>query len=74
MRNRGATDATARPDDAPSLDPARRTLTDTERVAPSHQEIASLAYSYWEARGRHGGSSSEDWFRAEEELKRRQQL
>jgi hypothetical protein len=30
-----------------------------------------LAYSYWEARGRHAGSPWEDWFRAEEELKRR---
>ena len=35
---------------------------------PSEAEIARLAYSYWEARGRHGGSSEEDWFRAEREL------
>jgi hypothetical protein len=31
-------------------------------------EIARLAYSYWEARGRQGGSAAEDWFRAEREL------
>src|SRR5215471_10076269 len=37
-------------------------------VKPSHAEIARLAYSYWEARGRHGGSAWEDWFRAEKEL------
>jgi hypothetical protein len=34
----------------------------------SHREIARLAYSYWEARGRQGGSAVEDWFRAESEL------
>ena len=37
--------------------------------APAHQEIARLAYSYWEARGRQGGSPLEDWLRAENELK-----
>ena len=36
---------------------------------PSHNEIAALAYSYWEARGRQGGSQCEDWFRAERELR-----
>jgi hypothetical protein len=34
-----------------------------------HQQIAALAYSYWEARGRQGGSALEDWLRAESELK-----
>lgn len=33
-----------------------------------HEEIARLAYSYWEARGCQGGSPEEDWFRAEQEL------
>ena len=36
---------------------------------PSRDEIASLAYSYWEARGYAGGSSEEDWLRAERELR-----
>ena len=35
---------------------------------PTHAEIARLAYSYWEARGRKGGSALEDWLRAEMEL------
>jgi hypothetical protein len=35
---------------------------------PTHDEIASLAYSYWEARGCQGGSPEEDWFRAVGEL------
>jgi len=37
--------------------------------APTHEEIARLAYSYWEARGCRGGSPLEDWFRAERELR-----
>jgi DUF2934 family protein len=36
-----------------------------------HKKIARLAYSYWEARGRPDGSPEQDWFRAEEELRRR---
>jgi len=40
--------------------------------APSPDQIASLAYSYWEARGYQGGSPEEDWLRAEQELAARQ--
>ena len=36
---------------------------------PSQDEIARLAYSYWEARGYAGGSSEEDWLRSERELR-----
>jgi Protein of unknown function (DUF2934) len=35
---------------------------------PSHEQIARLAYAYWEARGRQHGSHQEDWYRAEREL------
>jgi hypothetical protein len=38
---------------------------------PSNDEIAALAYSFWEARGYQGGSQEEDWLRAEEELRKR---
>ena len=34
-----------------------------------YDQIAELAYSYWEARGCQGGSPEEDWARAEAELK-----
>ncbi len=34
----------------------------------AQERIALLAYSYWEARGRKGGSPEEDWFRAEREI------
>jgi hypothetical protein len=36
---------------------------------PSQEEIAALAYSYWEARGYQGGSPEEDWLQAERELR-----
>jgi hypothetical protein len=37
--------------------------------AVDDEEIARLAYSYWEARGCPIGSSKEDWYRAENELR-----
>lgn len=40
-------------------------------VAFSTEEIARLAYSYWEQRGYQGGSPESDWLRAEQELKTR---
>jgi hypothetical protein len=36
-----------------------------------YQEIAALAYEYWQARGCPDGSPEEDWFRAESELQSR---
>jgi len=35
------------------------------------EQIALLAYSYWEARGYSGGTPEEDWYRAEEEIRSR---
>jgi hypothetical protein len=32
------------------------------------ERIALLAYTYWEKRGRIGGTPEEDWFRAEQEI------
>jgi Protein of unknown function (DUF2934) len=40
-------------------------------LKPSAAEIERLAYSFWEARGRQGGSPEADWFRAEQELRKR---
>lgn len=39
-----------------------------ESTAPTYEEIARLAYNYWEARGRPHGSPEEDWLRAEQDL------
>jgi len=38
---------------------------------PSHDEVAKLAYSYYEARGYQPGDPRTDWFRAVQELKAR---
>lgn len=49
-------------------------MSEARRFAPrnpSHDEIARLAYSYWEGRGGQGGSADDDWFRAERELRER---
>jgi hypothetical protein len=63
-----------RDDGGPARGGADRQTGSSEKSAPaqpSHGEIAALAYSYWEARGRQGGSPAEDWFRAERELRRK---
>jgi len=45
--------------------------TSTNRSDPAPEEIARLAYSYWEARGCQGGSAEQDWLNAEIQLKTR---
>jgi len=35
------------------------------------EQVALLAYSFWEARGCSGGSPEEDWYRAEQEIRSR---
>ncbi len=40
---------------------------------PEPEEIARLAHQYWHQRGRPTGTPEEDWFRAEQEIKLRQQ-
>lgn len=56
-------------DDEAAAAPATSAARVSDEIsAPTHEEIAELAYSYWEARGGHGGSPWDDWFRAEQEL------
>jgi Protein of unknown function (DUF2934) len=38
---------------------------------PQHQDIATLAYAIWVQRGSPVGNPDEDWFRAEQEFKKR---
>ncbi|MGD0014561.1 MAG: DUF2934 domain-containing protein [Bryobacteraceae bacterium] len=61
--------AAAKPDRAG----AKNQAAVAKDAACEHEEIALLAHSYWEARGRQGGSPEEDWFRAVEEVRRRRQ-
>jgi hypothetical protein len=39
-----------------------------QNLNPSHEEIARLAYAYWEERACQGGSPEEDWYWAEREV------
>ena len=48
---------------------ARKAATTT--VKAHQDQVARLAYYYWEERGRPEGSPEVDWHRAEEELRRR---
>jgi hypothetical protein len=48
--------------------PADSVSTARESAAQTHEEIAQLAYQYWEARGCPLGSPEEDWFRAERDV------
>ena len=41
------------------------------RVPPTGDEIARLAYQFYEARGRRNGHDVDDWLSAERELARR---
>ena len=60
--------------EAPLAVSAGVAITETEAVgngSPSHDDIAVLAYSYWEARGYQDGDPEKDWLRAEQELRAR---
>lgn len=54
---------------APETDPITPEQPVVTALHPSHEEIAQLAYSYWQARGCQGGSAEEDWLRAEQALR-----
>ena len=56
-------------DDEPGEAPYEVMETEEDLSAPSQEEIAARAYSYWEARGFQEGSQLDDWLRAEDELK-----
>jgi len=51
--------------------PQAETAAPVAVYVPSNEEIAKLAYSYWESRGCQGGCPEEDWIRAEAELRNR---
>jgi len=70
---------------APQIVPGARAAGSTMRGEPGYglessvalptvEEISSLAYDYWAAKGYPDGSCDEDWRQAEEELFRRRQL
>jgi hypothetical protein len=48
--------------------------TEPQDLEQERQEIARLAYSYWESRGCIDGHDVEDWLMAEEEVRSRRAL
>jgi hypothetical protein len=54
--------------DTPAEAPVETPQAAAVAVSVSHEQIAKLAYSYWEARGRQDGFAEQDWLRAEREL------
>ena len=52
----------------------RREWIEDKPVVRPRDEVARLAHSYWEARGRQGGSPEDDWYRAEREWDARHRL
>ena len=71
-RNRARKPSPAAPSSGTAVEGAGA-ATELRTEAPNHTpesaEVARLAYSYWESRGRQGGSAQEDWLRAEHELR-----
>ena len=61
--------STVRPGSQHAHRPAIRTEEPIRiRRGAAHEEIAKLAYSYWQAGGRREGSAMSDWLRAERAL------
>jgi hypothetical protein len=55
--------------DVPAVAAETMTATVVPTFAvPTHDQIAALAYSFWESRGYQGGSQQDDWLRAEQQL------
>lgn len=48
--------------------PVSGSASPSARDVPSHEQIAKLAYQFWEERGRPEGSADEDWLRAERQI------
>jgi hypothetical protein len=48
-------------------EPAEIAIAATAFSQDRHEEVAKLAYGFWEARGYEHGHESEDWLRAEAE-------
>jgi len=72
MASRGPRRGTARSTESAALTAVSEdsvpVLGSPGQATPGADDIARLAYFYWEARGGNGGSAEEDWFRAEQEL------
>jgi hypothetical protein len=50
------------------VDSAPAASKEINEARPFHEEVATLAYSLWQARGCPEGTPDDDWFKAEEVL------
>jgi hypothetical protein len=50
-----------------------RTETTAALTSADRDEIARIAYTLWEQRGGQGGSSEDDWHRAEQEFRKKRE-
>ena len=57
-----------------SSDPQPAILETPSAQLSDQEEIAKVAFSYWETRGCQGGSPEEDWARAEHEVRNRRHV
>lgn len=57
-----------RTNQAPPAQSVPETTDQQTAPQPTREQVAQLAYSYWEARGFQGGRPEDDWIRAEQEL------
>lgn len=53
---------------SPAHKHSAKTAETAKHSAATHQDIALLAYSFWQERGYAGGSPEDDWLRAESQL------
>jgi hypothetical protein len=65
---KSATGSAAHKHHAKSIESVVETPVVQPAVTITHEAVATLAYSFWEARGCQGGSPEQDWLRAEREL------
>ncbi len=68
--SQSAVSAEATPAIVPAAGTESSPTVTVDTTISEQERIALLAYSFWEARGRQGGSPEDDWFRAERELRR----
>ena len=55
---------------APRVRAAKHRTEPVSTQPDLRDDVATIAYGYWESRGRQDGDPVEDWFRAEEEFRR----
>lgn len=64
-----AVEVSSTPVSHPEVLPVASAAAPAASIESFQDAVARLAFSYWESRGRQGGSPEADWLRAEQELR-----